>query len=102
VRRALVVTALLTVLATLAAGCSAGSIKIDRKKTEDLARKIAGSGSVPLKTVSCPNGVKATKGADFNCNLVYADGTKGTITIHQLDDKGRIRTAGTDIHIAAK
>jgi hypothetical protein len=102
VRSPLLATALAAVLATLSAGCSTGVIKIDQKKTEGLARKIAGSGTVALKTVSCPSGLKAKKGADFDCNLVYADGTKGTITIHQLDDKGRLRTAGTDIHIAAK
>jgi uncharacterized protein DUF4333 len=101
VRRSLCV-ALATALA--ATGCNAslstGDIKIDQKKTEGLARQIAGSGTVPVKSVSCPKGLKAKKGADFDCDLVYADGTKGTITIHQLDDKGRIRTSASDIHIA--
>jgi hypothetical protein len=80
-------------------GCSTGEIQIDKSKAEGLARKVAGSGTVALKTVTCPSGVKAKKGADFDCNLVYADGTKGTITIHQTDDTGGIRTAGTDVHI---
>jgi hypothetical protein len=83
----------------LAGGCSSGEIKIDQKKAEGLARQIAGSGTVAVKTVSCPRGLKAKKGADFDCNLVYADGTKGTITLHQVDDKGRLHTSGTDIHI---
>ena len=101
-RRPLLATALATVLAAFAAGCSTGEIKIDQKKAEGLARKIAGSGTVPLKSVSCPSGLKAKKGADFDCDLVYTDGTKGTITLHQLDDKGRLRTAGTDIHLAGQ
>src|SRR5437763_16842063 len=83
-----------------AAGCSTGQLQIDQKKAEGLARQIAGSGTVSLKSVSCPKGLKAKKGADFDCELVYADGTKGTITIHQLDDKGRMRTSAADVHVA--
>ena len=81
----------------LIAGC--GEVKIDSGKAEGLARKVAGSGTVKLTSVSCPDNVKAKKGADFDCDLVYADGTKGTITIHQTNDDGAIRTAGTDVHI---
>jgi hypothetical protein len=94
--------ALAAALVVALAGCSTGGIKIDKGKAEELVRKIAGSGTVPLKTVTCPSGEKAKKGATFDCDLVYADGTKGTITIHQTDDKGAIRTAGTDIHIIGK
>ena len=78
-------------------GC--GETKIDKGKAEGLARKVAGSGTVTLKTVSCPSGLAAKKGATFDCNLVYADGAKGTITIHQTDDSGNVRTGGTDIHV---
>jgi uncharacterized protein DUF4333 len=92
--------ALVLALAATAAGCSTGEIKIDQKKAEDLAKKIADSGQVRVKSVSCPADLKAKKGADFECDIVYADGQKATITMHQLDDKGRIRTAGTDIHLA--
>jgi hypothetical protein len=92
-------TALVLALAATVVGCSTGEIKIDQKKAEDLARKIAGSGQVSVKTVSCPGGLKAKKGADFDCNIVYATGQKATITMHQLDDKGRIRTSGADIHL---
>ena len=88
-------------LAIALAGCSVstGGTTIDHKKAEDVARKVADSGSVRLKSVSCPSGLDAKKGADFDCDLVYADGTKGTITIHQTDDKGGVSTSGTDVHI---
>ena len=33
-----------------------------------------------------------------DCKLVYASGRTATITIHQLDGKGRIETAGRDLH----
>ena len=88
---------LATALVVAIAGC--GEVKIDSGKAEDLAEKVAGSGTVKLTSVSCPDDIKAKKGDDFDCDLVYADGTKGTITIHQENDEGSIRTAGTDIHI---
>ena len=88
---------LTTALVVAIAGC--GEVKIDSGKAEGLAEKVAGSGTVKLTSASCPDDIKAKKGADFDCDLVYADGTKGTITIHQQDDEGSVRTAGTDIHI---
>jgi hypothetical protein len=99
VRSALVAPLAASLVALCGCSASVGGNKIDHKKAEDVARKVAGSGTVQLKTVTCPSGVDAKKGADFDCDLVYADGTKGTITIHQTDDSGRISTAGTDIHI---
>jgi hypothetical protein len=95
--RRLFTVSLAVALAALVAGC--GETTIDQKGAEDLARKVADSGQVRLKSVSCPDGLKAKKGADFDCDLVYADGAKGTITLHQLDDKGHVRTTGADIHV---
>lgn len=79
------------------AGC--GQTKIDNKKAEDLARKIANSGQIHLKSVHCPSGKTAKKGGTFDCDLEYVDGTKGTITLHMTDDKGGVRTSGQDIKI---
>jgi hypothetical protein len=98
VRRLLTVP-LAVALAAMIAGC--GETTIDQKGAENLARKVANSGQVKLKSVSCPSGLKAKKGANFDCDLVYADGAKGTITLHQLDDKGHVRTTGADIHITS-
>jgi hypothetical protein len=99
-RRLLALSLALSVV-VLVAGCG-GDRTIDHKKAEELARKVAGAGRVHLKTVSCPPGVKAKKGDTFDCKLAFAEGTKGTITIHQTDDKGSIRTAGTDVHVVGK
>jgi hypothetical protein len=96
VRRLLTVP-LAVALVALIAGC--GETKIDQKGAEDLAKKVANSGTVKLKTVACPSDLKAKKGADFDCDLIYEDGTKATITLHQLDDKGHVRTTGGDIHL---
>jgi hypothetical protein len=92
--RSLVTVAVATVLA--ASGCGTGRLEIDHKKAEDLARQI-GAVNGTVKSASCPSGVKAKKGQDFDCRLTYADGVRRTITVHQLDDKGRIRTSASDL-----
>jgi hypothetical protein len=99
VRRLLTVP-LAASLVVLVAGC--GDTTIDQKGAEKLARQVADSGQIRLKTVSCPSGLKAKKGASFDCDLVYADGTKATITLHQLDDTGHVRTTGRDIHVSGQ
>jgi hypothetical protein len=100
-RRLTKLPVLATALAAIAlTGC--GETKIDQGKTEDLAKQVANSGSVKLKSVSCPSDLKAQKGKDFDCDLVYQDGAKGTITIHQKDDSGNITTSAGDIHIAGQ
>jgi hypothetical protein len=96
VRRLLTVP-LAVALVALVAGC--GETTIDQKGAEDLAKKVANSGTVKLKTVACPSDLKAKKGADFDCDLIYEDGTEATITLHQLDDEGHVRTTGGDIHV---
>jgi hypothetical protein len=88
---------IVVLLAALVAGC--GETQIDSGKAEDLARKVAGTGTVKLESVSCPDGIKAKKGEDFKCDLKYADGATGTITIHQEDDNGSVRTNAQDIHV---
>ena len=93
--RILVTLALATALVT--SGCGTGRLEIDHKKAEDLARQI-GAVKGPVKSASCPSGIKAKTGDDFDCKLTYADGVRRTITIHQLDDKGRIRTSAADVH----
>jgi hypothetical protein len=80
-----------------AAGC--GETQIDSGKAEDLVKKVAGSGTVKLKSASCPSGIKAKKGADFKCDVEYEDGAKGTITVHQENNDGSIRTAPSDINV---
>jgi hypothetical protein len=94
VRRLLTIP-LAVALTAVIAGC--GETVIGQKGAEDLAKKVASSAGVKLKSVSCPSGLKAKKGADFDCKLVAQDGSKGTITLHQLDDKGHVRTSAADI-----
>jgi hypothetical protein len=95
--RRLLTVPLAVALVALIAGC--GETTIDQKGAEDLAKKVANAGTEKLKSVSCPGGLKAKKGADFDCDLVYQDGTKATITLHQLDDKGHVRSGFPDLHV---
>ena len=92
--RILVTAAVATAL--VASGCGTGQLEIDNKKAADLAKQI-GAVKGPVKSASCPSGIKAKKGDDFDCTVVYSDGVRRKITIHQLDDKGRIQTAASDI-----
>ena len=85
--------------AALAGLVACGDREIDADKAEDLARKVAASGSAELEKVSCPSGEKAEKGATFECDLTYADGTAATITLHQIDDDGQVRTSAADIKL---
>jgi hypothetical protein len=93
--RSLLAFALATVLLT--SGCGSGRLEIDHEKAEGLARQI-GAVKGAVKSASCPSGIRAKKGDDFDCKLTYTDGVRRTITIHQLDDKGRIRTSAADVH----
>ena len=95
--RRLIAVPLAVPLVALVAGC--GETVIDQGKAEDLARQIADSGTVKTKSISCPKDVKAKKGADFDCQIEWTDGTKGSITIHQEDDKGHIATSGKDLRV---
>lgn len=91
------VVASLAALAALVAGC--GEKKIDQGKAEDLAAKVADSGSVKTKSIECPSDVTAEKGKTFDCDLEYEDGAKGTITMHMTDDDGTVRTTAADVKV---
>ena len=93
--RRLLTVPLAVALVALVAGC--GETKIDQKGAEGLAKKVVTASGVQVKSVSCPSDVKAKKGADFDCDIVADDGSKGTITLHQEDDKGHVITSAADI-----
>jgi NAD(P)H-hydrate repair Nnr-like enzyme with NAD(P)H-hydrate epimerase domain len=79
------------------AGC--GETTIDKGKAEDLARKAVSHVGVPVKSVSCPSGVKAKKGASYDCQLVFANGQKATLTFHQTNDSGHVIAGPSDLHV---
>jgi hypothetical protein len=94
--KAIVVASLVALAAALAA---CGDKTIDAGKAEDLARKVADSGTEKTKSVECPSDVKVEEGKTFDCDLEYEDGAKGTITMHMTDDDGTVRTTGADVKV---
>ena len=88
------------VLVLALGGCGSGTTtKIDQTKAEGLVRKVAGSGRIQLESVSCPQDQEAKANASFDCAIEYADGARGTMTIHMTNDDGGVRTSASDIHV---
>ena len=98
-RRLIKATLVASLVALAAALAACGDKTIDSGKAEDLARKIADSGTEKTKSVECPSDVKVETGKTFDCDLEYEDGAKGTITMHMTDDEGTVRTTAADIDV---
>jgi Domain of unknown function (DUF4333) len=79
--------AVLAIAALALIGC--GGTEIDAGKTEDLIEdNVTGP---PPSSVKCPEGVEAKKGETFECELTYEDRGPATVTVHIVDDDGRVR-----------
>ena len=74
------------------AGC--GSQEIDRGKAETFVRQSFGPPSA--QTVTCPSGVKATKGHTFTCSVTDVSGRRYTVTLHILDG-AKVRVGPQDV-----
>jgi len=86
---------LLAPLATLAlAAC--GEKSLDNDKGETFIRGVVSDKvGVKVKSVSCPEDVKAKKGGKFKCQVTGTDGTKGAVDVVQTDDKGNVEIRST-------
>lgn len=94
--RMLAVTALLALVAAVAAGgCSVevgtGGDELD---TQELERNIADSeeetrGFRP--TVECPDDVEIADGDEFTCTATDPQGNTATVFVTQTDDEGNVR-----------
>jgi uncharacterized lipoprotein len=67
------------------AGCGEKTLKTSQ--IEDQLKSQAGAA---VKTVSCPDDVKAEKGGTFNCEVTLASGQKGQVKVTQTDDNGNV------------
>jgi hypothetical protein len=95
------VAAVAVVPAFLLAGCAK---TIDGSGAEKLIRNSVNSaGNVKVKSVSCPSDVTAKAGGTFDCKLTVTapNGSEhsGTVTIHMLDNNGRVHADSSDFHI---
>jgi hypothetical protein len=55
----------------------------------------------PARSVTCPSGVEAKKGATFTCTAVATDGQHFRVTAHILDNGGRIQISSGDVRPAS-
>jgi hypothetical protein len=95
VRRASAALALTGALALLVAGCG-GSTDVDYQKASETVRaslesKREGFGG-PVENVDCPKGVKVEVGTEFECSVLYPDGTVAYALL-------KIRTDEADLNL---
>ena len=86
---------LLALAATTLAGCGSETT-IATGKAEEFVR---GQLQPAPSEVKCPDGVKAEEGKTFECNVSYADGDRGTVTVHMTDDEGGVQVGPGDLHL---
>jgi hypothetical protein len=78
--------------AAVLTGC--GGNKIDAGRAESFVRtQLLGP---PPSSIDCPKDVEAKKGKTFACTVVYRDGTSASVTVHVVDDSGKVRVSPSD------
>jgi hypothetical protein len=83
-----------------AVACGGGTPTIDHARAEAIVRNLVrGVGGRPMRTISCPSGVRVRPGATFDCRLVTPAGGIATITEHIVDRAGHLRTSAGDLHV---
>jgi Domain of unknown function (DUF4333) len=77
---------LVAALALALAGC--GETVLDNTKLEEtLPHDLRKSVSEPIKSASCPSGVKVEKHKKFSCEIVLKSGKKETVELEFLNDE---------------
>jgi hypothetical protein len=82
--------------AVVLVGCSSGETKISKSKSEKF---VADQLNPKADKVTCPDGVTAKASVTYQCQVHYADGDHGTVTVHVQDDKGNVVVNPDDLHI---
>ena len=78
--------------AATAAGC--GRTDIDEGEAEAFVRSFF---TPDARSADCPGGVEAKQGRTFSCTAVDTEGRRLRVTVHVLDDDGRVRVATEDV-----
>ena len=78
-------------LAAALTGC--GQKEVDAGKAEGFVRSTF---NPPARSVNCPEGVDVEKGKTFDCTAVDAGGRRFRVTVHIIDDEGRVGVSPTD------
>jgi uncharacterized protein DUF4333 len=70
-------------------GC--GKDVVDTGDVENrIGESVSDQVKAPVKSVSCPDDVKARKGAVFDCIVTGGDGTRATVQVRQRDENGNV------------
>jgi Domain of unknown function (DUF4333) len=78
----------LLVASVAVTGCSK---TIDAKKGEKfITKQVEGRIGIQVKTVKCPSGLTAKKGATFDCTVTATDGSTGKAQVTEKDAKGNV------------
>ena len=76
-------------LGLLAAAC--GTSKLDTSRLESQIEKTLGDRTgFSIKSVRCPDDVKAEKGGTFRCTVTTERGQGAVVNVTQTDDKGGV------------
>jgi hypothetical protein len=90
----------LLLLVPLVLGLAGCSTKIDDAAGEKLIRKaVSQQVKAKVRTVTCPKGLTAKKGATFSCQVTGTDGTTGTALVTEKDDKGNVSVNAPFLHV---
>jgi len=89
--------ALLTLASALMGGCGQTSVE-----TGKLEKDIEHSAQTNVRSVKCPDHVKAEPGASFRCDVEGADGTKATVKVLQKDAEGHLQVDLLNTHAAER
>ncbi|HEX8052630.1 MAG TPA: DUF4333 domain-containing protein [Thermoleophilaceae bacterium] len=69
------------------AGC--GEATLDSKSAEDQITEKSKAQGLEVKSVDCPDDIKAKKGEKGTCELTTAAGDKADVKLTMLDDDGK-------------
>lgn len=93
------------VLSLLTAGCDSWSLSFGGLDTEPLEAEIeagieSGIGAtagIDIDQVECPRNIQPQAGDVFVCRAHAADGSVGTVEVHQVDADGSVEWELTDV-----
>jgi hypothetical protein len=82
---------LFATFALLAAGCGGDKVVNTDNAETSIERSLERQLGAEVRSVECPDEVKAEKGKIFVCTATGGDGTKAAIDVEQTSDEGDIR-----------
>lgn len=96
-----IVTGGLSVLAVIAlllvvAIAGTSHTKISKSKSERFVSEIL---NPKPESVVCPDGITARANTTYECQVRYADGSRGTVTVHVRDGEGNVTIGPGDLHV---